>query len=77
MAVKKKASGSKVLVQRDEGKITTEMQAVIVAAVTAFLGTNFRIRSAKLLQTSRGATNRWSRQGRALVHASHNPRSKR
>jgi len=77
VVVKKKASGSKVVVQRDEGKIASEMQAVLVAATAAFLGTNFRIHSAKRLQTSRGATNRWSRQGRVFVHASHNPRAKR
>jgi hypothetical protein len=77
VAVKKKESASRVVAQRDAGEIAPEMQVVILAAAAAFLGANFKMRSIKLLQTSRGATDRWSKQGRTLVHASHNPRSKR
>ena len=54
-----------------------EMLAVIAATVTAFLGTNLRIRSARLLQSPDAAVSRWTQQGRASVLASHNLPSKR
>jgi hypothetical protein len=44
--------------------------AAIVAAATAFLGVAVEVRSLKLLSQPQG--NRWLRQGRATVHASHN-----
>lgn len=63
--------------QPEEEEIPPEMLAVIAAAVTAFLGTNLRIRSARLLESPLAAVSQWSRQGRASVLASHNLPSKR
>jgi hypothetical protein len=51
--------------------ITPETLAVIAASVTAFLGKKVRIRSARALQTPY-AVERWARQGRLIVQASHN-----
>ena len=63
--------------QPKEEQIPPEMLVVIAAAITAFLDTNLRIRSVRLLQSPNAAVSRWSRQGRASVLASHNLRSKR
>jgi len=52
-------------------EVTAETLSVIAAAVTAFLGKKVRVRSAKLLQTPYGA-DRWARQGRVMIQASHN-----
>ena len=60
-----------------EEKIPGEILAVIVAAAHAFLGARARIVSVELASLSRGPVSRWSRQGRASVHASHNPRPRR
>jgi hypothetical protein len=49
--------------------------AAIVAAATAFLGTEVELRSVKPLGPAQGS--RWSRQGRATVHASHNLHARR
>jgi len=63
--------------QPEEEEIAPEMLAVIAAAVTAFLGANHSIRSARMLQSPDAAVSRWTRQGRASVLASHNLPSKR
>jgi small neutral amino acid transporter SnatA (MarC family) len=63
-------------VHREEEQVTPETLVMIAAAVTAFLGKKVRIRSAKLLHSPHPVTNPWAQQGRALVHASHNPRSR-
>jgi hypothetical protein len=63
-------------VHREQEKVTPETLVVIAAAVTAFLGKKVRIRSAKLLQQRAFAASAWAQQGRAAVHASHNPRHK-
>jgi len=52
-----------------------EALVLIAAAVTAFLGKKVRIRSAKMLRSPYPGVSAWSQQGRALVHASHNPRT--
>jgi len=57
----------------EEDQIPPETLAVIAAAVTAFLGRNFRI----LTVSHSLQANRWTRQGRTLVQASHNVRTKR
>lgn len=67
---------TKEAVHRETGEVTPEVLVVIAAAVTAFLGKKVRIRSAKMLQSPYEVVNPWSQQGRALVHASHNIRSR-
>jgi hypothetical protein len=52
-------------------KVTPETLSVIAAAVTEFLGERVQIRSVRMLQT-RPAVDRWARQGRVMVQASHN-----
>ena len=58
-------------------EIPPEILAAIAAAVTAFLGANHRIGSIQLRQSPHEAASRWSKQGRAIVLASHNLRKKR
>jgi methylmalonyl-CoA carboxyltransferase large subunit len=74
--VKATAAAAKEAVHRETGEVTPEVLVVIAAAVTAFLGKKVRIRSAKMLQPPYEVVNPWSQQGRALVHASHNIRSR-
>jgi hypothetical protein len=57
-------------------EITPELLVVRAAAVTAFLGKKVRIRSAKVLQSPYEIVNPWSQQGRVIVQASHNVRSR-
>jgi hypothetical protein len=52
-------------------ELTSETLCVIAAAVTEFLGKKVRVRSAKLV-TSTKAVGRWARQGRVMVQTSHN-----
>lgn len=56
--------------------VTPEVLAVIAASVTQFLGKKVRIRSARLLETPY-RVERWARQGRMIVQASHNLGSQR
>jgi len=79
VALKKKAAATaaKSAMRLKEEEISPETLAVIAAAASAFLGTSFRIQSAELVSSPKVAVNRWSRQGRASVLSSHNPRSKR
>jgi hypothetical protein len=58
-----------------QAPIAPETLAAIVAAATAFLGNAVELRAVKLLTGAQG--NRWSRQGRATVHASHNLHARR
>ncbi len=51
--------------------LTPETLAMIAASITAFLGKKVRVRSARALQTPY-AVERWARQGRLIVQASHN-----
>lgn len=51
--------------------VTPETLSMIAAAVTAFLGKQVRIRSARLLHPSDEVA-RWARQGRTMVQSSHN-----
>jgi phage protein D len=62
--------------QRGDEQVTPETLVMIAAAVTAFLGKKVRIRSARRLRTPHSEMNPWSQQGRVLIHASHNPRSR-
>jgi hypothetical protein len=62
---------------RAAGEIPAETVAAITAAATVFLGTRFKIRSLELLYSHAESVSRWTRQGRASIQASHNPRSKR
>jgi methylmalonyl-CoA carboxyltransferase 12S subunit len=55
-----------------KAEITPEILVVIAAAVTAFLGKEVRIRSAKMLQSPYEVVNPWSQLGRVVVQASHN-----
>ena len=57
-------------------QVTPELLIVLAAAVTAFLGKKVRIRSAKMLQSPYEIVNPWSQQGRVIVQASHNLRSR-
>ena len=89
MALNMKAAAAAAMEagQPEEEEIAPEMKrwlepvlprlAVIAAAVTAFLGANHSIRSARMLQSPDAAVSRWTRQGRASVLASHNLPSKR
>ncbi|MGA2167683.1 MAG: hypothetical protein ABSG62_05685 [Terracidiphilus sp.] len=79
MALNMKAAAAAAMEagQPEKEEIPPEMMAVIAAAVTAFLGANLRIRSARLLQSPDAAVSRWTQQGRASVLASHNLPSKR
>jgi len=78
VASKKKTSPTaKQATVTTEEEISGEILAVIVAAATTFLGAQLRVVSVKVARSSRGPASRWSRQGRASVHASHNPRSRR
>ena len=59
-----------------EEEVTPETLVVMAAAVTAFLCKRVRIRSAKMLQSPYEIVNPWSQQGRVVVQASHNLRSR-
>ena len=52
-------------------EITTEILAVISAAVAQFLGAGARIRSTRLI-ASPGGMSPWAQQGRVIIQASHN-----
>jgi hypothetical protein len=71
-----KSAAKQEVHEENEEVVTPETQVMIAAAVTAFLGKKVRIRSAKMVRSPREVANSWSQQGRALVHASHNPRSR-
>lgn len=79
MALQVNASAANTSEADGPGKeeIPPEILAVIAAAATAFLGTNFRILSAQMQQSSHEQVSRWTRQGWKPVQASHNVRSKR
>jgi methylmalonyl-CoA carboxyltransferase large subunit len=62
--------------KREAEEITPDTLVVLSAAVTAFLGKRVRIRSAKMLQSPYEIVNPWSQQGRVVVQASHNLRSR-
>ena len=77
-AVEKEAAPAAAMqeaVHREDEQATPETLVLIAAAVTAFLGKKVRIRSAKMLRSPYPGVSAWSQQGRALVHASHNPRT--
>ena len=77
-AVEKEAAPAAAMqeaVHREDEQVTPETLVLIAAAVTAFLGKKVRIRSAKMLRSPYPGVSAWSQQGRALVHASHNPRT--
>ena len=74
--VKFPAAAASQAVQQQDEEVTPEMLVVIAAAVTAFLGKKVHIRSAKKLAAPREVVSPWSQHGRALVHTSHNPRSR-
>ncbi len=74
--VEVKAVAAKDAAHREAGEVTSEMLVVIAAAVTAFLGKKVRIRSAKMLQSPYEVVNPWSQQGRVIVQASHQLRSR-
>jgi hypothetical protein len=74
---KKTASIAKQATGATEEEIPGEILAVIAAAATTFLGTRLRIVSVGSASSARGPVSRWTRQGRASVHASHNPRPRR
>ncbi len=71
------APAAKGLVDPDADRIEPEILAVIAAAATALLGTNLRIGSVERMHAPSHSVNRWTRQGRANVQASHNLRTKR
>ena len=57
-------------------EIPAEVLAAITAAITVFLGRNVRIRSLEKLHTHHESASRWTRQGRTLIEASHNLRTR-
>lgn len=77
MATSRNMPASKHAANSTEREIPPEIVAAITAAATVFLGTHFKIRSLELLHSHGESVNRWTRQGRASIQASHNPRSKR
>ena len=68
---------SKMAITTGTEEIPPELLTVITAAVTAFLGISLRIRTLGLVHPGRESVSRWTRQGRAIVQASHNIRPKR
>jgi outer membrane murein-binding lipoprotein Lpp len=60
-----------------QAEVTPEIQVLLAAAATAYLGKNVRIRSARTLQSHYGSVNLWAQQGRVSIQASHNPRLRR
>lgn len=58
------------------GEVTPEVLVILVAAITAYLGKKVRIRSAKQLPSPYEIANLWALQGRVVVQASHNLRSR-
>jgi hypothetical protein len=61
--------------ERDRDEVPAEIQTVIGATLTAFLGNKVRIRSVHLVDTP-DETSAWATQGRVAVHESHNQRAK-
>jgi len=61
----------------EDETIPAETLAAITAAATVFLGANLRIGSVQLQQAAHEQVSRWTQQGRALIQASHNLRTKR
>jgi hypothetical protein len=57
---------------QEEAPIPAEVLAAIAAAAAVFVGKRLHIRSIEQLHSARRPVNRWSRQGRVLVQASHN-----
>ncbi len=51
--------------------------AAIAAAAAVFLGSRFRILSVNLQPTPHGPVNKWTRNGRTFIQASHNVRTRR
>lgn len=72
-----KSAAQKDPVAPKHEEIPTEILAVITAAATAFLGTNFRIGPVRQQHPAHETLSRWTEQGRKLVEASHNLRIKR
>ncbi len=60
-----------------QAEVTSEIQVLLAAAATAYLGKNVRVRSARTLQSPYGIVNPWAQQGRVSIQASHNPRLRR
>jgi hypothetical protein len=67
------ASLGETVSQEPQG-IAPEILVVIAAAVTAYLGSNARVRSVSTMQPAIGAACAWSQQGRVFVQSSHNIR---
>lgn len=63
--------------RRDEQEIPAEIVPALVAAAAVFLGARFSICSLELIPPRHESANRWMRQGRTFVQASHNLRTKR
>jgi hypothetical protein len=57
---------------QDDAPIPAEVLAAIAAATAVFVGKRLNIRSIEQMNLTRKPVNRWSRQGRVLVQASHN-----
>lgn len=79
VAIKKTSEDS----SRASDAMTPELLAVITAAATAFLGKTPRIRSAKLVPVYpsglipvHASVSAWTQQGRMIVQASHNLRTR-
>lgn len=72
-----KVAAEAAAVQPKKAEVTPEILVVLAAAVTAFMGKEVRIRSAKMLQSPYEVVNPWSQQGRVFVMASHNLRTQR
>jgi hypothetical protein len=60
-----------------QAEVTSEIQVLLAAAATAYLGKNVRVRSARTLESPYGIVNPWAQQGRVSIQASHNPRLRR
>lgn len=52
--------------------ITSEIVAVIEAAVAAFVGKKVRILSIRMVEENAGDSNAWASQGRDMIQSSHN-----
>ena len=77
MALSTTTAAARLAVEIDQEDLPPEILAAIAAAVTAYLGANHRILSARISHSPDQSVSQWTRQARASVQASHNLRSKR
>jgi hypothetical protein len=75
-AERREIESSSIAAVGDEEPVAPETAAVIVAAATAFMGTDAKQGSTKSAHATPDAATAWSQQGRVVVQTSHNFRSR-